>query len=274
MSSELISAIYNSFPVLKFCDRFNGLSPQWNYSRHKHPYVELIYRLNGKGSTDVSGTVQNFALFDVIVYPVDCLHQDKCTANLNNESYCLWASIPDVILDHPIQIQDRNGKLEYLFRMIYEEYQRPESSQEIAALLVKALLLQILRYEKEVVPTSMDRIVQYIDTHITEKISLEHLANMEHISKSYLSKQFKDKTGMTTIEYVNYTRIKTAKMMLITKVKNVEEIAFAVGFESPKYFCRIFKSVVGISPSAFAREMDSNAKIEPDVDNQSHESLV
>lgn len=260
VNSEMISTIYNSSPLLKFCDRFDGMSPKWNYAKHKHPYIELIYRLNGKGSTDVLGMVHNFTLFDVIVYPVDCLHQDRCTANVNNEAYCLWADIPEVELDHPVQVKDRNGKLEYLFSMIYQEYHREEVSPEILSLLVKTLLLQILRYEIEVGPTAMDRITQYIDTHITEKISLEHLANMEHISKSYLSKQFKEKTGMTVIEYVNHARIKTAKNMLISLSGNVEEIAYAVGFESPKYFYRIFKSVVGTSPSAFARKMNKNTE--------------
>lgn len=267
VNSELITTIYNSSPVLEFCDRFNGMSPKWNYAKHKHPYIELIYRLNGKGSTDVLGIVQNFTLFDVIVYPVNCLHQDRCTANVINEAYCIWANIPGVELEHPIQVKDRNGKLEYLFGMIYLEFHREEASKEILALLLKALLLQILRCEKEVGPTAMDRITQYIDTHMTEKISLEHLANMEHISKSYLSKQFKEKTGMTVIEYVNHVRIKTAKMMLITLSGNVEEIAFAVGFESPKYFYRIFKSVVGISPSAFVRKMDANAENNSEIDN-------
>ena len=62
---------------------------------------------------------------------------------------------------------------------------------------------------------------------------------------------FKQETGKTIIEYLNDIRIDTAKMLLMTTTKSVEEIAYAVGYESPKYFARIFKSVVGISPSAF-----------------------
>ena len=89
---------------------------------------------------------------------------------------------------------------------------------------------------------------------MTDKITLDELVSVFFTSKSFPVKHFKQETGKTIIEYLNDIRIDTAKMLLMTTTKSVEEIAYAVGYESPKYFARIFKSVVGISPSAFCRQ--------------------
>ena len=106
--------------------------------------------------------------------------------------------------------------------------------------------------EKE--PTTVDRVIQYLHVHMTDKITLDELVSVFFTSQSFLVKHFKQETGKTIIEYLNDIRIDTAKMLLMTTTKSVEEIAYAVGYESPKYFARIFKSVVGISPSAFCRQ--------------------
>lgn len=270
MNSEFIASIYESTPSLKFCDRFNGSSPLWDYSRHKHPYIEFLYHINGHGyrkvldmvsditSDTVSDTPQNFSSFDIVVYPVDCWHEDGSLPDFNNEVYCLWADIPGIKLDHSIKIQDQEGEFEYLFREIYEEHQKPDSIPQIVSLLIRVLLIKILRYEEESGTSSIDRIIQYIKLHMTEQISLDHLIHMEHISKSFLTKHFKQRTDMTVVQYVHFLRIKAAKRLLITTRKSVEEIASEVGFDSPKYFYRLFKDKVGISPNRYRKAKSVN----------------
>lgn len=80
---------------------------------------------------------------------------------------------------------------------------------------------------------------------------------MEHISKSYLSRQFKRQTGMTVIGYVNRLRVEAAKRLLTGSELRVDEIAYQVGFESPKYFYRVFKAAAGASPAAFRKSYTS-----------------
>lgn len=254
MNPNIISNIFTSTPSIKFCNLFNGLSPLWDYTLHQHPYMELIYRKRGFGQTDLLEGTQNFIFFDTIVYPVGCWHQDKFEASAENEAYCLWLDIPCVPLDEPLQVQDHNGKLEFLFRCIYEEYQKPSSSLELLSLLTRTLLTQIVLFTEESEPSVIERIIQYLNIHMTNKITLDDLANDFFISKSYLVKRFKQETGKTIIEYLNSVRIETAKMLLITTSKTVEEIAYTVGYDSPKYFSRIFKAFVGMSPANFYKK--------------------
>lgn len=44
MDASILSQIASAKPTIRFCNLFNGLSPLWDYSLHRHPYMELIYR--------------------------------------------------------------------------------------------------------------------------------------------------------------------------------------------------------------------------------------
>lgn len=254
LDTNILDEISYSRPSIKFCSLFNGLSPLWDYSLHRHPYMELIYRKKGFGKTELLDNTQNFIFFDTIVYPVNCWHQDKFEASEDNEAYCLWLDIPCVPLDKPLQVQDHSGKLEFLFRCIYEEYQKPSASSSLLSLLTRTLLTQILLFGEEKEPSVVERVIQYLHIHMTERISLDELASVFFSSKSYLMKHFKQDTGKTIIEYLNGLRIDTAKMLLVTTSKSIEEVSYAIGYESPKYFSRVFKSITGMTPSGFCRE--------------------
>ena len=254
MDQEMIASIASAKPDLRFCQLFDGLSPLWNYTLHKHPYVELIYRKRGFGRTMLAGGEQKFSFFDTIVYPVGCYHQDLFEPSADNEAYCLWLEIPCVTLKYPLQVKDRDGKLEFLFRSIYDESQRVSPSPELLSLLMRALLLQIMLFSEEKEPTLVEQVVQYINFHLAETFELKDLADLISMSISYLTKSFKKEMGMSVVKYLNCRRTEAAQMMLITTSKSVEDISEIVGYDSPKYFSRVFKSFTGMSPAAFRRQ--------------------
>lgn len=258
MNSDLIQKIYHASPSLKFCDSFDGMSPLWNYSRHRHPYIELIYRKNGRGRTDLLEESHRFSYFDTLVYPVDCWHEDKFEANPENDCCCLWVDMPEAVLDKPLQVHDQNGALGSLFHAILEEHRKISSSSELLSLMIRTLLIQILMYSEESKPSTIEQIIQYLNAHLAEKITLDGLAAVTFMSKSYMVRQFKLETGKTIIAYLNELRIEKAKMLLATTTKTVTEVAYSVGFDSPKYFYRTFKTIAGMTPATFSRrDIDS-----------------
>lgn len=117
----------------------------------------------------------------------------------------------------------------------------------------------VVLFSREAEPSVVDRVVQYLHVHMTDKITLDELSSVFFTSNSYLVKHFKLETGKTIVEYLNDIRIERAKLLLVTSGKSIEEISYSVGYESPKYFARIFKSIVGMSPSAFTRQQKSLA---------------
>lgn len=81
--------------------------------------------------------------------------------------------------------------------------------------------------------------------------TVKYLADQVHLSSNYLSDLLKRETGMNAQDRIHYYLIEEAKSLLLNTNKTVGELAFALGFEYPQYFSRLFKSKTGMTPLAF-----------------------
>jgi AraC-like DNA-binding protein len=98
------------------------------------------------------------------------------------------------------------------------------------------------------------RIVSYIENHFTEEIRLEQLQDHLHLSKFYLSKLFKEVTGVTIFDFLYQHRINQAKTLFLLDGKlSVTEAGFRVGFKHLAHFSRIFKMRVGVTPEQYRK---------------------
>lgn len=91
----------------------------------------------------------------------------------------------------------------------------------------------------------------FIDTHFHDDLHLETVANRVHLSPYYFSKLFKERVGLTFIDYLTQVRIERAKQLLLTSARSVKEICFEVGYHDPNYFSRVFKKATGLTPTEF-----------------------
>jgi AraC-like DNA-binding protein/ligand-binding sensor protein len=91
----------------------------------------------------------------------------------------------------------------------------------------------------------------FILAHLAESISLRLVASAVNMSSFYFCKQFRKATGLGFTEFVARTRIEKAKHALLNPNLRVSEVAFTVGFQSLTHFNRVFKKLVGQSPSHF-----------------------
>ncbi len=261
--------IRESAPKLRYCERFDDASRMWNFSRHSHPYIELMYFMEGEGGLEASGTRMSANLYDVVVYPANWEHQEEPARERRREIICLWIDLPELKLDELIRVHDYDNSLGRMFSGIHREAKRERPEPLVLELYMKLLLTVLLRgrveaFEKR---TPLSYVFQYISQHFAEPITLGQLAELEHISKSYLSRQFKRLTGQTVISYLNRQRIETAKQLLSGSTESVNEIACQVGFESPKYFYRAFRNLTGESPASFRRRTQSKPLLEPRAEN-------
>lgn len=101
----------------------------------------------------------------------------------------------------------------------------------------------------------IEQICAYIRAHLNGDLSLNAVSTEMFISKSHLCHIFKLHTNSTFCEYVRQQRIQRAQSLLISTSQSIDEIADACGFHSSTYFATVFKSEIGLSPSAFRCEL-------------------
>lgn len=89
----------------------------------------------------------------------------------------------------------------------------------------------------------------YIDANFSQKIRLETLAKLCNMSTYHFCRIFKAENGVTFVDFMAQKRIGAACLMLSSS--SVKEAAFAVGFNDPSYFSRVFRRYVGASPKAY-----------------------
>ena len=89
---------------------------------------------------------------------------------------------------------------------------------------------------------------QYLESHTGEKLSVPALAEKMGYSVSYLTREFKQQTGMTVNEYLLSQRIRLAKEALRGSQESIQSISHRLGFGSHSYFTAQFKAATGMTP--------------------------
>ncbi|MBS4206976.1 response regulator [Bacillus sp. FJAT-50079] len=93
----------------------------------------------------------------------------------------------------------------------------------------------------------------YINEHIKQQLNLSDVANYVHLNTSYFSVLFKEQMNMTFSEYITRRRLQNAKSLLINTNLSIEEISLRVGYQTSKYFNKLFKEYEGTTPSKYRK---------------------
>lgn len=99
--------------------------------------------------------------------------------------------------------------------------------------------------------TPIARVKKYIQAHIESKVSLMEVAEYMQMNPAYLSRYFKENTGMNFGEYCRGIRMKRAKELLQNTSLKVYEIAGRLGYQNAQAFGTAFKECEGVSPFAY-----------------------
>lgn len=108
-------------------------------------------------------------------------------------------------------------------------------------------------------PPVITRAKAYIREHASEELSLGQVAAAVHTSVFYFCKLFHKVTGTTFTEFVSRTRVERAKNLLLNPNLRVSEIAYEVGFQSLTHFNRVFKNLIGESPTDYRARLPKSA---------------
>lgn len=142
------------------------------------------------------------------------------------------------------------------FNDIYRLYHLPE--MPIACVNAKTMLLvhkfSMLSRKKKMRSAQFNGIskgIEYMERDPDQLLSIAEVAALCPASTSCFNRLFKVYSGMTPVEYRYTKKITQAKVLLRQEDGNVKSVSYALGFETPSYFCRMFKKKTGLSPKTY-----------------------
>lgn len=175
-------------------------------------------------------------------------------------------------------------KLNYIFDMnetakqethafileIFKESQTRMRGYEIAiSSIIKRLLLLLLRSDsrnllndtEEIELNRLRPVLDYVDTHLSSKLSVEDASSLLNLSYHYFIKYFKKTMGVSFVEYVNYKRIKRSELLLLTSELSIMDVSYEVGITNMAQFYKLFKRQNQCSPREYKLRMRSESRV-------------
>lgn len=154
----------------------------------------------------------------------------------------------------------RGGLTPVMIDTISQEYAqqmnhalKEEEFIDIMELCVTAVCHAIRTEKKNNYSIYVKRAVQYIETHLSQSISVDTLYQLSGISRKHFVHLFSKETGKTVKQYIAQVRCERAAELLKNSQLHIHEISSYVGYEDNNYFAKVFKSVMGISPQEYRK---------------------
>ncbi len=143
---------------------------------------------------------------------------------------------------------------------------KPETIQELRdrlSELFRQLLTLYSRERKQQNDLLTNKLFRYLERHSANpNLSLDSLAEVFSLNPSYLSRYFKEQSGMNYVEYLAMLRIRHAKNLLVAHpAKKIQEIGIKVGFSGKETFIRTFKRFEGVTPGTYRKRALSHAEV-------------
>ena len=256
-------------------------------SLHDHAFLELTYIQSGSAEHTLDGQTTILRAGDYLIVDygsrhsyrgigeggydnLDCLFLPelldpilKGTKSLRVilEHYLLHFNM-QALVQNPAHMvfHDENGRiLELLNRICEEESKREAGYTELVRCYLIEILLFTMRQLDDIQSVSAGQdisafITAYVAEHYMEPLTLQDLAARLNYSLPYVSKKFKEDTGVSFVHYLQNYRVMQGCRLLSSSRYSLSEITEMVGYRDSKFFSMLIKRMTGLSPADFRRK--------------------
>lgn len=151
------------------------------------------------------------------------------------------------------------GKIpRYFAELLDMTRQQPTYPAHMPACLLTLLLMQVSRETQESLvvqandlPPILNKVTKWMRSNLDNDISMFYAAAEFNYSPDYLASLFRKYFHMSFTRCLNLMRIDAAKAMLVSQNCSIKEAAYSCGFPDEKYFMKVFREVVGMTPTAY-----------------------
>jgi AraC-like DNA-binding protein len=225
--------------------------------------TEVIHIVNGEGVILLGENTYSFSSGDVFFFDGSLLHSilPSVQQTYERNKLILNKSALSVLISSPMNKQiyfhadeSTSAEIDQLFCNI-EKCQ--QNDQHLLAMSSICQLLHLcLEEQTPFVPSDSHfrhQVMNYVNQHLQDALSIEHIASQIHMSKYHMCKRFKMETGITIGNYIRMQRLYLAKKRLEETNDSISMIAFDCGFSDLSHFTKLFKSIVKLTPSEYRK---------------------
>lgn len=170
-----------------------------------------------------------------------------------------FPAIYNEIYHHLLQIRNTYYNMnEYAELIVYSLFINIMVQISVAKNNMTDIFPNVRLYKQKEYKQKFTNLLEYINTHYMEELDLEQVAAETGFSKFHFSRLFKQYTGFTFCDYVNYCRLRVAEELLARPDYSITEVALQSGFPSISTFNRLFKQHKGCSPSEYRAKNNSS----------------
>lgn len=247
------------------------------FERHCHAKYELLYLLDGRGTYTVEGAEYPLLPHSLFLLRPYEYHHARTESGRPYDRIVIYfetSALPEAILHHPLlKSSDGNyfalssvanpirAAFEALIGGIAALSKNGTNTTPAAEALLRASIAQILLLLTQETPTSatngelgtVRRVIDYLNHHLEDELSLDLLAKEFYISKYHLCRIFRKQTGVTLFAYYNTKRMALAQRW-IAEGKNATAVSLRLGFRDYSTFYRAYRKHTGEAPKRTAKE--------------------
>ena len=254
---------------------------------HDHSFLELTYILRGPVEHTRDGRCERLETGDYFIVDYGSTHSYRAIGDGTFDNLdCLF--LPELLdpvlrgtkslrtcLEHyllrfrmgafvknpaHLTFHDESGTVRDLLRkMEREATAKAPGYIEFLRCYLLEILLHTMRRIEGAETASPDAgisayISRYVEEHYREDISLSALADRMHYSLPYVSRRFREETGVSFLRYLQNYRVMQACRLLASSDRSLPEISEAVGYSDVKFFSSLVRRETGLSPSEFRKQ--------------------
>ena len=279
MFDDSFKARYTSIPYALYV--LEDTDVEYTLPPHNHKEIEFIAMTRGEADFHLNTVKYHLAEGDVLIIPPYCIHGAKIPPHTSYDCICFDLSI---IADERLRQHLEDGDLGVCRALCRSDgctstlhdhvkstiaaFNAKKDGWELEIIGRLSLVFSELKKMDFFVrsgTTKDDRfcrsVIEYIAKNYGESITSTSLANELYMNNSYFCRLFKKHFHCSFSDFINAYRIEKAKAYLAEGRLSVSEIVTRCGFNSFSYFCKVFKSAVGASPTAYKSNTSFNLSL-------------
>ena len=254
---------------------------------HSHTHIEIVYVLSGHMTQVINSNKYNLERGDLIFLNSGEAH------SFTADEACTYVNVlfmPELIVNDRLTRENAfsylaltnlrdigddigNGKISFggkdrsifenlILTMLDEYTERPPLWQNMLLDYLNVMITQLCRKIESGLETNdlddmWQKLSEYIDSNISQKLSLTELASRCFYTPNYFSKIFKDRFGMSMTEYITRKRLDRATDLLINTDISIDDIAAQVGFADRSSFYHVFSKYFEVTPAQYRAHSSS-----------------